>query len=728
MLAYDNVYDISQYTKSSYGYTNKTLSEEKKKKLLAEVVKNKNRWWNYYGTNLQQFRDDKFFYIGQTQWAAISATNYAQLGKIPYTFNLLKPIVEQLQGEMASMQPSISLSPINQNKIDPQLLILMTDFLRAEVYNSDAQAAYAQCFFNMCIGGWGVLEVETEYENEYSFDQKIVIKGAADPLLIGFDPSARDKSKIDGNFQFKDYYMSKEEFESTFNRPAPPPGQMLGTQRQFLPLLDNKTVIVTDYYKKDYKTKALVQLSNYDNYKIEVLEKDIETAQQHYMQIMTQSGMPLSAIRPLMITNRRKTKIATITCYKCIADDILETKVWPSKYLPFIYVESNSKEMDGRQYVESFINNAKDAQQSYNYVMSEWINDISRNRREKVWMTRTQAAGHEDFLRYPDRQQGHCEYNVDPMVPDGKPIFRDAEEIPQTLILSLNIAEQAVYKCLGIMPAQGSSELPNNLAAVTVGRLITQGNLKFVKLLNNLFDGMQQVGQTFLDLVPKIYDSERIVSAVDANGAARSERINTVENQKQKNMLSEICYKLIVKPVASFAIQQQELRQDMLQLAQLNPQFGVLLGDLIGSTFDSPIAPQISQRLKTMLPPNVAAQEKGLPPPPPPPPSPEQQLQMAQVAKAQADAKLSMARAQSEQIKPAHAQQQMQQDAAQAVMNYQLENEKLQASRDQTVASAQSSYIQSVAEIQKAQLDHNAKVVSALASAQKASKDASKQL
>lgn len=707
--ASNNIVDLSKYSaKDSYGYKTNKLSEEKKDELLAEVRQNKMRWWNVFNFNLTNFRADKLFYTGKLMWDQQAWSSYITAGKIPFTFNLMKPIVRQFQGEMSTMQPSITLSPRNHEDVDPQSLILMTDFLRGEMFHKKARDAYNECFLNQCVGGWGVLEISTDYTDAFSFSQDVRVTASPDPLMVGFDPSAQKNTKVDSKFQFKDYYMSREDFKATYHREPPAPGQMLGTYQQFLPLIDPDVVIVTDYYRVEYKTRTLCQMTNHQNYTIDVLEKDIPVAEQHYIQMMTQSGIDLDAVPPLICANKRKTKVETIHCYKCVFDDVLEHKIWPSKYMPFVFVDANSVTQDGRQYTESFIYSAKDAQMAYNYCMSEVYNGIPRTRREQAWLTRTQAKGHEEYLRYPDRQQSHCEYNVDPLVPAG-PIFRPPEELPQSVFLGAAQAKQAVFDAMGVMPV-GGTEIPNNVSAVTVGRIITQGNLTFQKMLNNLFDAMQQIGETFLDLVPKIFDTERVINLVDASGALRSAAINTIKNGQPHNSMVEILAHLEVKPMASFAVQQQELRENLFQLSNLNPQNSPLISDLIASTLETPIAPLLVKRLQTLVPPNILAEEQGMPAPPPAPPPPAMQEQMSQIKKNEEQAALAQAKAseagQKAQLKIAELQQKNQEMNSKLT----LEQLKLVEKNNATQASTAQAAIHASAEIHKANLDHAAKI------------------
>lgn len=697
--------------------TKKKVTGAKKEKILAECEKSLGLWFDFFGNNLNKFRNDKLFYQGE-MWNSAEWSTYIELGKQPYTFNKIKPLIRQICGEQQNMQSNLSVLPVDMTKSSINNVEIMSDFMRSLAYDSHANQIYSECFLNQCIGGWGVLEVKLDYVNDMSFDQEIRISGSADPLMIAFDPNSQTPNKNDSDFQAKYEIISKEEFEAKYYSPAPVGSGMFGYGRAYVPVVDEKSVVIIDYYRRTFKKKTLVQLSNGINYKIEVLEEDIPLTLKTYKEQMRQQGIDIAP--KLKETNRRKTEISYITCYKCVHHEILEVYEWPSKHMPFVFVDAMSTWQDGRQWTESLIFVARDAQKAYNYAMSEAINGLARLRHEKVWMTGLQAKGQEDWLRNPDRQQSHGEYTPDPEAPQG-PIFRPPEELPSAFFEMAQRMEEDIYKTLGIFPTN-RGEVPEAISGVAMGKTIMQGNLTFKKLLGNLFDGMRVVGDVILDLIPKIYDSERIVNLVDESGKSSSVQINGVKNGQPDNNIAQGLYKLQVKPIAAFAAQQEAVRTQLIQLAGINPQVAPLVLDIIASTMETPVAPRLVERFQSLVPPNILAQEQGLPPPPPPPPDPMIALTAAKTQQAQSSAALNQAKAQTEGVK-------VQQNQQETMMNYQLEQQKLQASRDELIAMTNKAYVDSQAEIGKAQITYETEALkSAMQHIANAGRDANAQM
>lgn len=689
----------------------RTLSAKKRQEVLEECKKNIGRWFDYFSTNIQNFRQDKQFYYEQ-QWSNYEWNYYSQIGKVPYTFNKLKPLVRQLCGEQVNMQPQLNLIPKDVDSANPQSTLILTKFLRALAYDSKASEAYADCFKNQCVGGWGVLQVDTDYEDPFKFDQKIIINSIPDPLTVGFDPNAQKADKTDGDFQFQYEIMDKDDFQATYpNADVPLSGQLLGTARDFLPQMDNKSVIVTNYYVKEYKSKTLIQLTNHEDFKIEVLSTQVDEITEQYAQFMALQGAPEEMVPPLVESNRRNTKLTYIHCYKCTATEIIEHSEWHSDNFPFVFVDAMSSFSDGKQMTESFIHGARDAQKTYNYCMSEAINGLAKLRREQVWMTRRQAEGHEDFLRYPDRQQSHAEYNFDNEVPSG-PIFRPPEQLPADFFELARAAEEDIYKTLGIYPAQ-RGELPNQTSGVAIGRTIVQGNLAFIQLLQNLYNGMQSIGETILDLIPKLYDTQRIVSVLDEAGNAENITLNEAQGSQIKNSMSDLVYKLQVKPVASFAIQQEQIQAQLFKLSSINESVFPLIADLVASTIESPIAPLLNQRLKTLVPQNILRKEQGLPPLPPSP-DPQAQMAQAQLGLEQMKSQKLQADMQNDKMDMYLKQQKLLADQRQSQANSVLEAQKIQVSKDETVAATEKSYIDAKAEIDKANMQRSTEAMKVL--------------
>jgi len=130
-------------------------------------------------------------------------------------------------------------------------------------------------------------------------------------------------------------------------------------------------------------------------------------------------------------------------------------------------------------------------------------------------------------------------------------------------------------------------------------------------------------------LIPKIYDTERVVRVMHEDGEEEAIGVNQVVfEQGEQRVLNDLTigdYDVVVDSGPSYATKRQEAADSMLQFAAAVPQAAAATMDLIASNMDWPGADQIADRLKKILPPGLADSQEGQPlaPPPPPPVNPK---------------------------------------------------------------------------------------------------------
>jgi hypothetical protein len=88
----------------------------------------------------------------------------------------------------------------------------------------------------------------------------------------------------------------------------------------------------------------------------------------------------------------------------------------------------------------------------------------------------------------------------------------------------------------------------------------------------------------------------------------------------------------------------------MQQTLQANPQTFPLIADLWAKNLDVQFMPQIAERFKTMVPPEILAKEEGKPPPPKQP-NPQEQMMAQQQQMMQMEMQEKMAEIQNKQQK-----------------------------------------------------------------------------
>jgi hypothetical protein len=149
-------------------------------------------------------------------------------------------------------------------------------------------------------------------------------------------------------------------------------------------------------------------------------------------------------------------------------------------------------------------------------------------------------------------------------------------------------------------------------------------------------------------MIPKVYDTERILRIKNEDGSGDFVEINKViydEESGKDVVIHDMAmgkYDVTVTTGSSYATKRIETADSMLQFMTAVPQAAQVAADLVAENMDFNNSEAIAGRLKKMLPPNLLTPEeqeeitKNTPPQEAPPPSPEQikaesDMQMAQL-------------------------------------------------------------------------------------------------
>ena len=128
---------------------------------------------------------------------------------------------------------------------------------------------------------------------------------------------------------------------------------------------------------------------------------------------------------------------------------------------------------------------------------------------------------------------------------------------------------------------------------------------------------LNHLGKTLIDLIPRIYDSERTVRIMREDESHEPVRINVpvmgVDGKPMLlNDLNQGAYDVRVKIGPSYATRRSEAADSMLQFIQAVPQAAGVAGDLVARNMDWPGADEIAERLRRMLPPQVTSDAPAL--------------------------------------------------------------------------------------------------------------------
>jgi hypothetical protein len=180
----------------------------------------------------------------------------------------------------------------------------------------------------------------------------------------------------------------------------------------------------------------------------------------------------------------------------------------------------------------------------------------------------------------------------------------------------------------------------------TSGRAIMarqrEGDTATFHFIDNVARAIKYTGKILVDLIPKIYDTARVIRIMGEDGKEDMVKIDPSMQQaymkRQNDLTREIeeiynpsvgRYDVVVAVGPSYTTRRQEAFQAMTEMASRNPQLLQVAGDLIMKAADFPMADQLAERLEKTLPPGLKDDDQGKPQVPP-----EMQQQMQQMEQA----------------------------------------------------------------------------------------------
>lgn len=677
----------------------KTITE-KENELLKEIGKNINSYYEEFDINIRNYKIDRqFLFIDQ--WDAQDRQEFARLRKPLLTFNKIYDFYKKIIGEQRQNTPNLEVRCINGDA-SQKAISLRADIIRHIAYSSRSDIVYQTAFESAISGGFGGIRVLTEYESPKSFNQKIVIKRIDNPERLFFDLNSNELTKHDG--EYCGYYdsMSKKEFKKKYPEVKYPKSFPTYIDNRNFYWGDEDNISIVEYYKKEWFTFTIHQLNDGRT----VTDKEYKKIKEKYEEMLSMEdvGMINEPIMLPEIVNSRKSTDYKIMCYKAIYGEIIEKYEWPSQYFPLVFCPGDTHIVDGLERTLSFIRFVKDAQRFLNYCGSEIAQSIKNSRREQFLVTPSNITGEGliDMWKDPSNQQGALVATPDPttgFMPQKLP----PSEVPQTLLVQYKNSEADIQSILGYFEANRGMQ-GQELSGVALRQRQRTGNLGVAVFFDNLDIAIEQVGRIILSLIPKIYDTERKMFKQSPDGSSMEIMVNqNIAGGVKENDLTEGEYDVAITSGPNFAVQQEEALKILVEMAKINPQTFPLVADLIAENIDIENNPQLVERFKTLVPQDILAKEKGLPPQPPQPdPNAIMQQQMQQQMLQFKQKELQL-KEQQQQLDAQKALRQQQIDAAKA----ELEMEQLQMQKEITGMKAN-------AEVGKAHLNYRSDVINAL--------------
>lgn len=541
--------------------------------------------------------DARFVHVPDGQWDENAVKKRENRPR--YTINRIAGALAQLIGDRRQNRTDIKVRPVSGGA-DKGLAKIYNGLIRNIESQSKAENAYDGAFDEIITGGYGGWRVLTEFADDDVFEQDIRIKPLDSASTSLFFGPAREYDKRDANYAFVSTLMTDEEFKTSFPDAIPVSFDQDIIQRGSRQTwIVEKMIRVVEYWVKVPVTKRIGLMSNGA-----VLDLDDEA---NVLDEMEAQGVTLE--------KERTAQSHKVVMYKLSGAEVLEgPSEWAGKFIPLVPAFGKVSRIEGVEYVQGMVRIAKDPQRIYNYSKSAAIEAAALTPKDPIWITAKQAAGHTSALEsFNVKNQPFMMYNSDPEAP-GAPQRTGAPSVQSALIQQEQQASLDIYATTGIEPASlgNSPELKSGKAIVAQQKMGDRGSFIYT---DNLNKSIEYTGEILVDLIPKIYDTQRVVRTLNIDGTSDEVTINenslakinqTITDEqtgKQEivNDLSRGKYDVVVDTGPAFATQRQESAQQLIDLTANSPLFADLSPDLLAKSLDLIEGDELTNRVRAHM-------------------------------------------------------------------------------------------------------------------------------
>jgi hypothetical protein len=554
--------------------------------------------------NRQEALEDLKF-GGGDQWP-VELQNSRNLESRPViTVNKVDNYCRQVSNQQRQQRPRIKVHATNthEDMVDAQTV---GGIIRHIEVNSNADHAYDNAFEYAVRMGWGYMRVRTDYISEDSFDQEIYIDPVDNPFTVYFDPNSVLPDGSDADRCLITTMMRKDEFRKMY--PDAEDGGTSFTQRG------------TGDSQSEWITKEDIRLAEYyytvkEKAKLYLLSDGTSTFadDKDFFNRLAAYG--------ISVVDTRESYKKTIKYCKLTAVEVLEERDWAGKYIPIVPVYGRHIVIGDKRKKFGMIRYAKDPQRMYNFWQTSITEGVALAPKAKWLLAEGQDEGHEsDWANANIKSFPLLRYKQTDI--DGRPApppTRLQPEPPQAGIMAAAMGvDNDIKNIMGVFdPAQLGQ---GNISGKALNGQQQQVDLTNFDYYDNLTRSISHIGKICLDLIPKIYDTERVMRIIGDDGKPELLTINQRDSVgRVLNDISVGQYDVVMETGPGYNSKRQEAVDNMLPLLSAAPELMQVAGDLVFRNMDWPGADIIADRLaaanpmaqiddKSKIPPQVQMQ------------------------------------------------------------------------------------------------------------------------
>lgn len=504
------------------------------------------------------------------------------------TVNKLPKFISSVTGQYRLANMSISVSPAD-SYADVALAEVYGGLIRAIQYESSAQIAYRMALQASAVGGFGWFRVSREYEENDSWDQVLRIRPIPNPFSVYLDPASYFFDLSDANYVILTDEVAEEDFKRLY--PGKETSDLDGTEgsgdkKRSWHNERDKTVRVAEYWKREGTTRKILLVNGPDGLRSVFAPSEEET--EDFGMALAESGS--------QVVRERDIKTTKITTQLVCGSGAITPKLdHIGTYFPFIPVYGEEMVFDGERHLWGITYHQIDPQRIYNFQWTAAVETVALQPKAPYMLTQRQINdGENDHTKHwasVNSGRPYVLYNPDPNAP--VPQRQQPPTIPSGMLELCDRASYDLMETSGIYQAN-LGESGNEKSGRAILARQKQGDVATATWPDNLRLAMEHCGRVLIDLIPKVYDTQRTVRILgeDLKTVAFKEIDFTSPDASRGK------YDLVVTVGQSYDSRRQEAQAGIMEIMKvLPPEALVAVVPILLKYTDNPAAREVAEAL-----------------------------------------------------------------------------------------------------------------------------------
>jgi hypothetical protein len=505
---------------------------------------------------------------------------------------------------------SVTLKPTG-NEATYESAQIFEGVVRHIEYISNAQSPYQHALRMAVQGGLGYWRVVTDYVGDESFDQEIYIRRIKDPLSVYLDPDISETDGSDARFGIIFDDMATDAFKAAYPKHKEIVGQ--NTIDQGDDWLTEDHVRVAEYFRCVPHTEQLIAFMD-PTTGVQTIKRGDQIDRDLFKSVI---DLPATKVREIISTK--------VEWFVIAGDQIIERREWAGKYVPIVRVIGEETIIDGKLDRKGHVRALIDPQRMYNYNASAAV-EFGALQSKTPYVGPAAAIEGNEELWFSANRINHAYLPFNHMDEAANPIPAPVRQQPP---MGAPVYQQGMANAaedMRLVSGQYQSDMGapgNERSGVAIEQRQRQGDTATYHYVDNQSSAIRFTGKILIDLIPKVYDTERLIKIMGEDGSETEVKIDpeaTQAMQKQKVQGQNDKYEVIFNPNVgsydveadigpAFATRRQEAFNAISQILAQNKDLTLVIGDLLMKNADFPGADEMAQRLRRMVPPQALGDE-----------------------------------------------------------------------------------------------------------------------